>query len=178
MAYELQNVKNPVYNSNMKNLIIIAAIGRKRELGHNNDLIWRIKEDLQFFRDTTMGHYMFMGRKTYDSLPDRLAEGRKYLVLSREVKSSGDIKAFASIDEFLEFARATDEDIYVIGGGAVYSALLQCTNKMILTEIDDDFADADVFFPSFDKTQWDVERGEKQTDGDLTYRRNIYIRRT
>ena len=159
----------------MKNLIIIAAIGRKRELGYKNDLIWRIAEDKKAFRDITMGHYIFMGRKTYESLPNKL-EGRKYLVLSRELKGTDDIQTFSSIDEFLDFSRTTSEDIYIIGGGQIYSALLQCTHKMILTEIDDVFADADVFFPAFDKSGWNVERGVKQKDGELTYRRNIYTR--
>ena len=159
----------------MKNLIIIAAIGRKRELGINNDLIWRFKEDLAFFRDTTMGHYIFMGRKTYESMPKNL-ERRKYLVISRELEGAKDLRTFSDVDSFLQFAKETDEDIYVIGGGMVYSMLLPCTDKMILTEIDAECEMADVFFPKFNKEDWTVDKGEKQTDGDVSYRRNIYTR--
>lgn len=158
----------------MENLIIIAAIGKKRELGINGDLVWRIKEDLQFFRDTTMGHYILMGRKTYDSMPKNLA-GRKYLVLSRSLDEKG-VTTFKDVDTFLEFARSTDEDIYVIGGGSVYTMLIQCADKMILTEIDEIEPNADVFFPKFDKDAWEVERGEKQVYGEVAYRRNIYTK--
>ena len=158
----------------MKNLIIIAAIGKKRELGVNNDLIWRIEEDLRFFRNTTMGHYIFMGRKTYESMPKNLP-GRKYLVLSRELSVPG-LKTFQDVDTFLEFARKTDETIFVIGGGQIYSMLLPCVDKMILTEIDEDHSSADVFFPAFNKDDWTIEKGERQMDGETSYRRNIYTR--
>ena len=79
-------------------------------------------------------------------------------------------------DTFLEFARSTDETIFVIGGGQIYSMLLPCVDKMILTEIDEDHAPADVFFPAFNKDDWTVEKGERQMDGETAYRRNIYTR--
>ena len=159
----------------MQNLVILACIGKKRELGVNNDLIWRIEEDLRFFRNTTMGHYIFMGRKTYESMPKNLP-GRKYLVLSRELNAPG-LKTFQDVDTFLEFARSAKEDIYIIGGGQVYSMLLPCVDKMILTEIDDECENADVFFPRFNIDDWTIEKGEKQVDGETHYRRNTYTRR-
>ena len=161
----------------MKNLIIIAAIGKHRELGRNNDLVWRIPEDLTYFRNTTMGHYIFMGRKTYESMPKNLLN-RRYLVISRELKNGDNVKTFADVDTFLEFAKKTEEDIYIIGGGQVYSMLLPCVDKMVLTEIDAEEPNADVFFPRFDKDEWESEKIFKGTTEDgIVYRRRVYTRK-
>ena len=160
------------------NLIIIATVGRNREIGCGDNLLWRFKEDMNFFRDTTMGHYVMMGRKTFDNMPKDLV-GRKYLVLSRKLSDSANIKTFDSVDAFLQFARLAEEDIYVIGGGELYTVLLQCTDKMILTEVNAVAENADVFFPKFNKAEWNTELAGKFTSADgITYTRNIYTRKS
>src|SRR5690554_4360931 len=103
----------------MKNLSLIAAIGQNMELGYQNDLIWRIKEDLQFFKEKTMGTYIIMGRKTYESLPKNLP-GRKYIVLTsdKNINSSDRLIAFRNIKDILEFIKSMEDSyFYVIGGG-------------------------------------------------------------
>jgi len=161
----------------MKNLIIIAAIGKKNELGFENDLVWRIPEDLAFFRATTMGHYILMGRKTYESMPKNLP-GRKYLVLSRKLEDTDGVQTFGDVDSFLEFAKTVDEDIYIVGGGSVYSMLLPCVHKMILTEIDAVAPNADVFFPRFNKQDWSMKTVLRGTSfEDVKYSRKIYTRK-
>jgi len=203
-------------NNKKSNLTSIAAVGKKMELGYDNNLVWRIPSDLGHFQKTTDGQYIFMGRKTFDSIP-RVLENRKYLVLSKELKSGQYIiekdnnrlatkdelkdpelknkivyvETFSSPDEFLEFARNIGEEIYIIGGSQIYSVLYGNTNRMILTEIDDDLQEADVHFPKFNKDDWTLERGEKQKDPesrkinvkngkfekcDVNYRINIYER--
>jgi len=158
----------------MKNLVTIAAVGKNREIGHSNDLIWRFKEDLQYFRDATMGHYIVMGQRTYHSLPPTLV-GRKYIVISET--DVEDVMTFNNLDAFLDFARGTEDLIWVIGGGMIYSQLLPHCDKMILTEIDA-VADADVFFPKFDRSEWNVEVGDLKTSPEgIKYRRNIYKRK-
>lgn len=157
------------------NLTIIAAIGRKRELGKDNDLCWRIREDLRFFHEQTLGKYIIMGEKTYYSLPRRL-EGRRYLVLSPNLRQIDEGLVFSNLDEFLAFARQTDEEIMVCGGGMVYKLLLPFTNKMILTEIDDEDAGATVFFPEYDKNDWQIEREENFSQGEINYKRVVYKR--
>lgn len=171
----------------MKNLVIIAAVGKNGEIGFKNDLIWKIQEDLQFFRDTTAGHYMVMGNKTYESLPRHLLEGRKYLVLSRQDNSRKVVKGvetFSNIESFLSFVRnqtgqKIGETIFVIGGGIIYKALLPYCETMILTEIFATTDHADVFFPKFDKNEWSVKPGIVLTSPEgINYRRNVYTRKT
>lgn len=161
----------------MDNLVIISAIGKNRELGYNNDLIWRIKEDLRFFRDTTMGHFIVMGQKTYKSLPPTLI-GRKYIIISETNIYAPNVLTFGNIETFLKFAQNTKDIIYVVGGGMIYKQLLQYCCKMILTEIDATASAADVFFPKFDKNDWEVEIGaaQKSPDG-IPYQRNVYRRK-
>ena len=158
----------------MNNLVIIAAVGRNGELGYKGGLCWRIGEDLRSFRDITMGHYVVMGRRTYQGMP-KLA-GRKYIVISEESDDTPDVRFFTSIKDFLSFAKKTDEIIYVIGGGMIYTQLLPYCDEMILTEINAECKQADVYFPRFDKTQWKIERQESKTNDDISYKRVWYKR--
>lgn len=93
----------------MKNLSLIAAIGQNMELGYQNDLIWRIKEDLQFFKEKTMGTYIIMGRKTYESLPKNLP-GRKYIVLTSDKNIIG-IKDNNNNTQLFEITIYSDKQI-------------------------------------------------------------------
>ncbi|MCL2846718.1 MAG: dihydrofolate reductase [Firmicutes bacterium] len=164
----------------MKNLVTIAAIGKNHELGYKNDLIWTFREDLQTFKNITMGHYIVMGENTYKSLPVVL-KGRKYLVLSPNLSSIPEGQVFGDLESFIEFAKSTDEDIFVCGGGMIYRLLLPHSGKMILTEIDDTFADATVHFPTFDREEWTIESSEDFTathkDRQVAYKRNVYKRK-
>jgi dihydrofolate reductase len=161
----------------MKNLIVVAAVGKNLELGCANDLIWKFKEDLTFFRTATMGHYVVMGLRTYHSLPPSLP-GRRYIVISETPINDPAVLNFSSLEKFLGFAKNCNEDIWVIGGGMIYTQLLPHADKMILTEIDA-AAQAEVFFPKFDKNDWHVENGEVMTsETGIKYRRNTYTRKS
>lgn len=160
----------------MKNLIIIAAIGKNRELGKNNDLIWKFKEDLTFFRKTTNGHFIVMGRKTLESLPRRL-ENRRYIIITRNPVPVADMLSFNDIPSFLKFAQTTAEDIYVIGGAAIYGELLPYAGKVILTHIDAS-ADADVFFPEFNKKDFNSKTIAAHNENGINYKRIIYSRKS
>ena len=157
----------------MSDLIIIAAIGKDREIGYKNNLIWRLKEDLDFFRTTITNKLIVMGRKTYDSIPKNLP-AKKYIVISKTLSPSKDIAVFRSISDFLQFAQTTDEDIYIIGGGEIYSALLPHTKKLILTEINNILPEADTHFPSFQKSEYKIRNIGKFNENGTGYTRNIY----
>ena len=163
----------------MKNLSLIAAIGQNMELGYQNDLIWRIKEDLQFFKEKTMGTYIIMGRKTYESLPKNLP-GRKYIVLSsdKNINSSDRLIAFRNIKDILEFIKSMEDSyFYVIGGGQVYGSFLPYVNSMHLTEINASFEQADTFFPTFDKKEWIQESGQLFKENEISYRHVLYLKK-
>lgn len=131
---------------------MIAAVGKNLELGKNNNLIWHFKEDMKFFKDTTMGHTVVMGRKTFESLPKALP-GRKNIVISSnaEYQAQG-ATVVTSVEEALQIA--DNEEIFVIGGGKIYAEFLPYADKLYLTEIDAECADADTYFPQFNKSEY------------------------
>lgn len=131
---------------------MIAAVGKNLELGKNNDLIWHFKEDMKFFKDTTMGHTVVMGRKTFESLPKALP-GRKNIVISSnaEYQAQG-ATVVTSVEEALQIA--DNEEVFVIGGGKIYAEFLPYADKLYLTEIDAECEDADTYFPQFNKSEY------------------------
>lgn len=141
---------------------LIACIGKNRELGKNGELVFRIKEDMQFFKEVTMGHKVLMGRKTWDSLPEKLP-GRINIVVSRNPVEGAD-ETVTSLTKFVAENEDTEEEIFVIGGGMVYFELLKHAKNLYLTEVDEVKA-ADTFFPEFDKNQYEgqvLKEGEDQ----------------
>ena len=131
---------------------MIAAVGKNLELGKNNNLIWHFKEDMKFFKDTTMGHTVVMGRKTFESLPKALP-GRKNIVISSnaEYQAQG-ATVVTSVEEALQIA--DNEEVFVIGGGKIYAEFLPYADKLYLTEIDAECEDADTYFPQFNKSEY------------------------
>ena len=128
---------------------IIAAIGRNRELGKGNDLIWHFKDDMKFFKETTTGSTVIMGRKTFESLPKALPN-RRNIVISRnkDFKAEG-AEVVGSVEEALKTAK--NDEIFIIGGGRIYTEFLPLADKLYLTEIDAECPDAEVYFPKFNK---------------------------
>ena len=128
---------------------IIAAIGKNKEIGKGNQLIFHIKEDMSFFREKTIGQKVVMGRNTWDSLPKKL-ENRENIVVSYSDFDGPDY-IIHDINNFIEKNKDTDEEIFVIGGATIYREFLPYVKKMYLTEIDAFCPDATVFFPDL---QW------------------------
>lgn len=154
---------------------IIAAIGKNRELGRGNDLIWHIKEDLKNFKNLTMGKYIVMGKNTYESLPKHL-EGRKYIVLSSSLSEIEKGLLFNDFNKLLEFIKDIDEEVMIIGGASIYKLFLPFANKLYLTEIESE-EKADVYFPDFNKEDYKCNVvSTNEVDG-LKYSFVIYERK-
>lgn len=164
-------------------LRLIAAIGRSHQIGAGNALLWDIPEDLQLFKDRTIGGVIIMGRKTWESIGKRTLPGRISIVVSRQSAPHGIPEIEASrkggtIDipgietgipergifwaPDLQTAIAAGHALnaardrgapFVIGGGEIYREALPLASDLLLTEVDTDPA-ADAFFPSFDPTEW------------------------
>lgn len=147
---------------------IIAAIGKNRELGKDGKLIFRLPSDLKFFKQTTMGHPVLMGRKTFESLPG-LLPGRKHYVLTRNqafAKDNPDVTTIDNLDEFAASFADSAEEIFVIGGGMVYWEMLKFADRLYLTEVEAEEGGADTFFPDFDKSKYNrVELGKGEDNG-------------
>ena len=160
----------------MNRITLIAAIGRNRELGYKNDLIWSIPEDLKFFRDNTIGKYIVMGMNTLNSLP-KLLPNRKHIVLTRkDVELDSSILVFHSIEELLQYIESLDEEVMVIGGAQIYSQMIDYADKMLLTEINDE-ALADVYFPEFFLDEWDRELISRHEYDGIDYGHVLYKRK-
>jgi dihydrofolate reductase len=134
---------------------LIVALDRQRAIGRDNDLPWRLPDDLKRFKALTLGKPVLMGRKTAESL-GRALPGRLNLVLTRggRVPFEG-MQAVASVDEAVAIAEAQQaEELCVIGGGEVYALTLDRADVLHLTEVDTVVEDAHAFFPAFDTADW------------------------
>ena len=157
-------------------ITLIAAIGKNRELGYKNDLIWKIPEDLNFFRDNTINKYIVMGINTFNSLP-RLLPNRKHIVLTRRnIELDSSVIVVHSIDELLEYINSIDEEIMIIGGSLIYNQMIEYADKMLLTEIDDSRL-ADVYFPEFNIEDWDRLLISSNSYNDIKYNHVSYTRK-
>ena len=152
---------------------IIAAIGKNHELGLNGQLVFHIKEDMEYFRETTTGHKIVMGRKTCESLPVKLPN-RQNILVSRNAVTDADLTV-KDLPEFIAKNQDTTEEIFIIGGGMLYKAFLPYAKNLYLTEVDAS-ADADVFFPKFDKSKYNKTIIKKGSQDDLTYTFAKYIK--
>lgn len=152
---------------------IIAAIGKNRELGKDNDLIWHLKGDMKFFRETTTGHSIIMGRKTLESLP-KLLPNRHHIVLSSSDNFSSEIEHYKTLKELLESLKDKNEEIFIIGGASIYKEFIDKVDKMYLTEIDAECKNADAYFPEFNKEEWRREVLKEAEDNSIQYKHVLY----
>ena len=152
---------------------MISSVGKNRELGKKNSLIWHFKDDMRFFKNTTMGHTVVMGSNTYKSLPGDLP-GRHIIVVSFDPVDGVD--CVNSIESIIERYQNNDEEIFICGGASIYKQFLPYASKMYLTEIEASDSGADTFFPEFDKTEWKKTLIEEHDQNDIHFKMHLYER--
>ena len=133
---------------------IIAAMDRKRGIGVDNKLPWRLSADLKRFRELTMGHHVIVGRKTFESI-GRPLPGRRMIVVTRDVnyKAEG-CKVAHSVEDAINLAPERGEsEVFICGGAEIYAQTIEIVDRMYLTFVDAEVA-ADTFFPEFDEREW------------------------
>ena len=152
---------------------LIAAVDRNWAIGKNNQLLVRIPMDQKFFRETTTGKVVVMGRKTLESFPNGLPlKNRTNIVLTRnpkyQVKDAIVVHSMEALRE--ELRKYNSEDIYIIGGEQIYNALVDECDVAQITKIEYSY-DADAYFPNLDeKPEWKlVADSEEQTYFDLEF---------
>jgi dihydrofolate reductase len=161
----------------MNNLVIIAAIGKNNELGKDNKLIWHLPNDLKFFKKNTLDKTIVMGYNTFKSLP-KLLPGRKHIVLThKEVEFPDGIDIYHDKDSLLRSLNNYSDDIFVIGGALIYGQFINDADKLILTEIDREEKDADVYFPVFNKEDFDSKVIGENEDNGIKYKHLEYRRK-
>lgn len=155
------------------NLKLIAASDRNGGIGKDGHLLVHLSQDMKQFRSITLNSVLVMGRKTLESLPDgKPLDGRRNIVLSRslDLDESVGYEICRSVEELETLLSTESRDVYVIGGGQIYSLLLPYCNEAYITEIDAEF-DADTFIPVFSKSsEWEsVYKSYRHTENNLTY---------
>ena len=155
---------------------IIAAIGKNNELGYKGDLIWHLPNDLKFFKKTTTGKTIIMGENTFKSLRG-LLPNRHHVVLSDKTDYPSGVEVFKDLDSLLKKYESVKEELFVIGGAFVYSEFINICDQMYLTEIDDEFKDATVYFPKFNKEDWEREELFENSDNGINYKHVLYKRK-
>ena len=157
-------------------LSMIAAVGRHNELGKNNDLIWHFKEDMRFFKQTTTGHSVIMGRKTFESLPKALPNRRNIVISSNENYAAAGAETVTSLAAALQLAADADK-AFIIGGGRVYAEALPLADELVMTEIDAVCPDADTFFPAFDRVLYERSVVASHEENDVAFTHVIYTKK-
>lgn len=155
----------------------IAAIGKNRELGKDNQLIWHLPQDLKFFKAQTKGHTIVMGRKTFESLPG-LLPSRHHIVISRTHPVVPEtVEVFSSIEDFIESYKDKEEEIFVIGGATIYQQMLPYCQRLLLTEIDQSY-EADAFYPVLDQNKYERHVLTDITEKGVHYQHVEYLQKS
>lgn len=166
---------------------IIAAIGKNNEIGKKNDLLWSLPADMKHFRETTRGHTVVMGQKTFESLGKnengiqigRLLPNRRNIILTQDNSFNKEgAEVVFSVEETINLLEKTttqkesirqaqDEEVFVIGGGQIYKLFIEKANKLYITHVDAEFTDAEIFFPIIEKSIWQKIKSEKYPKDEL-----------
>ena len=150
---------------------IIVAIADNNAIGKDNALLWHISEDLKFFRSTTVGCPVIMGRKTYESIGRPLPKRLNIIVSRKGYDAPEGVLVVDSIEKGYEVAKEQGaEKCFVIGGGQIYAQAMQIADEMVITHVHTVIEDADTYFPVIDPSVWQVaERSELKTDTESGY---------
>jgi dihydrofolate reductase len=139
-------------------IALIVAMDESRGIGKNNDLMWHLPDDMKFFKEMTSGQIVVMGRKNYDSIPERYRPlpNRENIILTRNTTfKAKDCKVFNELQEALNYYQHDDRTIFIIGGGEIYKLAIEAKkiDEMYITHVSGDFG-ADTFFPKVNLDEW------------------------
>lgn len=136
---------------------LIAALTENRVIGKNNDLPWHLPDDMKYFMKTTSGHHVIMGRKNYESIPEKFRPlpNRTNIVVTRQKNYRAEnCQVVNSLEEALQIAQtANQQEVFIIGGAEIYRQGFPKATRLYLTEIDG-VVEGDTYFPEFDKINW------------------------
>lgn len=154
-------------------IVAIVAVAENGAIGKNNRLLWRLPNDMKFFRDHTVGHCIVTGRRNYESIPEKFRPlpERTNIVITRQKNyhAPGAI-VVPTIESALEEAQRRGEDkLCIIGGGEIYRQTMEITDEVLLTRVHHSF-EADTFYPELDPKVWiETWREEHKADEKHAY---------
>ncbi len=162
-------------------LSIISAIANNNEIGRKNELLWDLPIDMKHFRETTSGHPVIMGQRTFESLgisPDGtkgkpLPKRRNIVLTSDKNFKRNNCEIVYSLDELdilLKNTMEENEEVFIIGGGMIYKLFIDKADRLYITHVNAEFPDADTLFPTIDLLKWKKIKENKYEKDDI----NIY----
>ena len=157
---------------------LIVAMGKNREIGKENQLLWHLPKDLKHFKDLTSGHPIIMGRKTYESIGKPLPNRTNIVISRRNDWFEEGILIVGSIKEAVKFAKKIDEEVFILGGGNIYEQTIDLADKLEVTLVDA-VLDADTFFPKINEKIWqktNEERHQKDEKNEFDFCFQTYER--
>jgi dihydrofolate reductase len=133
---------------------IVVAASENNVIGKNNQLLWKLPNDMAFFKNVTWGMPVIMGRKTYESLGGKPLRGRTNIIITRSENINGEVITVSSLNDAIKTAGDTDaKECYVIGGGEIYKQAMGITDVIYLTRVQATI-DGDTWFPEIDEKVW------------------------
>ncbi|TAF64420.1 MAG: dihydrofolate reductase [Cytophagales bacterium] len=137
---------------------LIAAVAENNAIGKNNQMPWHLTADLQYFKKTTTGHIVLMGRKTFLSIGRALPQRLNFIVSRQKIPTdNAQVFYFLSIEEAIAEAKKRQEnELFVIGGAEIYQQILPLCQRIYLTKVHTIITNADAFFPIIDPTVWKI----------------------
>lgn len=138
-------------------IVQVVAVAENNAIGKDNRLLWRLPNDMKFFREQTMGHCIITGRKNYESIPEKFRPlpGRTNIVVTRQENySAPGAVVVPTIEAGIAYAKSKGEErLCVIGGGEIFRQMMSVTDEILFTRVHHSF-EADVFFPELDPAIW------------------------
>lgn len=136
-------------------LSLILAAARNGVIGGNNQLLWHLPNDFRFFKNTTKGHPIIMGRKTFESIGKALPDRTNIIVTRDRSFAAPGCEVFTELDKAIHYARTLDEDVFVIGGAEIFRQTMSEATRIYYTEVDADL-EGDAVFPPLNENVWDL----------------------
>ncbi|MDT2045969.1 dihydrofolate reductase [Priestia flexa] len=155
---------------------LIVAMDNNRLIGKENDLPWRLPADLQYFKQTTMGHTIVMGRKTFESIGKPLPNRRNVILTGNKDYHHEGVKVIHSVDDLMSLEE--ESELFVIGGATVYEQTMNVATRLYVTHIEEAF-EGDTYFPEIDSSVWkevSKKQGIKDEKNPYVYYFTVYER--
>lgn len=159
---------------------LLVAMSRNHVIGINNDLPWHLPDDLQYFKKTTTGNTIIMGRKTYESIGRPLPNRRNVVITRGNDEFPEEVEVIRDLETVKKWNEENPKDhLFVIGGGVIFDQVLPFADCLYITWIDEDF-EGDTYFPKFSLSEWELTsktKGKKDEKNPYDYYYLIYERK-
>ncbi|MEY2923726.1 MAG: hypothetical protein RLZZ337_266 [Bacteroidota bacterium] len=154
----------------MKNTVsLIVAIAENNAIGKDNQLLWRIKEDLQLFKRTTEGHVVIHGRKSFESVGKPLPNRTNIIITRNKEYVAQGAFVVHSLDEALKFGEKLEQngELFILGGAEIYKQSLDLVSRLYISNVHASPTDADAFFPPVDYSKWEKVKSQAYSQSDV-----------